>query len=454
MKKMLMTTVGLSLLVFSASVAADDSYTATCEELGYKTDLADCTVGLPLLCPISGNETQNKLKCLCMTESCRGYSLTEKNLDEKASDGRMVREHIKELETCDSGVGADKVTYYRIKECQEGSLYQIRNGKPFCDIGCPRKLFPYDKHPGDSPGKVISCKDEKGTYYGFEYCNQGWIASGEAGHECVFNNCEPWDYPFDKNPNEEQRRGAVAICKTGSNIYYKYNECDGDFELKTGFCQAQCQLKDCESNNSLGGYKNWSCAVKNKLNCKVGDAAYIGNAYLGVIGYQPEGNEETIIIATEKYGDIEPFGKEQLFNEKAAPSYFDDNGGQESGKRLTWYLLRYQQQTAEAKFPVIEACYKYSCPMCSGGFGGSHEWYLGSFADLKKTFENRFILYQVTFQDLFLGLSNNKNLSTWISNKPSTAVGQSFFYSRNEWSGGAQWTDKRSYFPIISYTQK
>lgn len=445
MKKMLLTTVGLSLLVFSVPAWADDSYTATCESLGYKTDLSACTVGLPLLCPVSGNTEGNKLKCLCMTESCRGYSLAEDDLDALASDGRKVREHIKTLETCDSGVGADKVTYYRIKECKDGSLYQIQNNKPTCDVGCPSELYPYSEHPGDLAGQVESCTDEKGVWFGYISCNDGWVASGVAGHECQFNDCSIKNYPYTRNPNEVQQRGTIQYCKVGGNNYYQYTACDSGYILKGSVCQAKCQLQNCTVSSSSKGYNEWSCAVANKLSCQAGDAAYINNAYLGIIGYQPDGNGETLIIATEKNNGVTPFAEIQFSNIHGAGYYYDSIY---SGKAQTQKLLNYKAAHSEVEFQAANACYQYTSLLCNGGFCAAGEWYLPSFGELTNTFSNRYILYNATGQtNPFIGgyaMTSNKSSGAW-----------STLYSYHSGTNVAA-DPQNAYrvFPVISYTQR
>lgn len=445
MKKILLATVSLSLLAFSAPVRADDSYTATCESLGYKTDLSACTVGLPLLCPISGNEGSNSLKCLCITDSCRGYSLLAEDLDATASDGRKVREHIKTLETCDSGAGADKVTYYRIKECQDGSLYQIRNTKPICDVGCPSELYPYSEHPGDLAGVVESCVDEKGTWFGYMSCNDGWVASGVAGHECKFNDCNIKNYPYTHNPNEIQQRGKTISCKVGGNNYYQYTECDSGYTLKGSVCQAKCQLQNCTISNTSNGYNEWSCGVANKQSCQVGDAAYLNNAYLGVIGYQPDGSGETFIIATEKNNGVTPFANAQFSNIHGSTFGY---GRVYSGKAQTLTLLNYQAAHSDAVFPAANACHQYSSPLCSSSFCAAGEWYLPSFDELNNTFFNRYLLFNATGQNYpFAG-----GYAT-TSTKADSVWHRIFNYYESGWIS----TDPQNAyqtFPILSYTQR
>ena len=447
MKKMLLTTVSLSLLVFSVPAWADDSYTATCESLGYKTDLSACTVGLPLLCPVSGNTEGNKLKCLCMTESCRGYSLAEDDLDALASDGRKVREHIKTLETCDSGVGADKVTYYRIKECKDGSLYQIQNNKPTCDVGCPSELYPYSEHPGDLAGQVESCTDEKGVWFGYMSCNDGWVASGEAGHECALNDCSIENYPYTRNPNEIQQRGKTASCKVGGNNYYQYTECNSGYTLKGSVCQAKCQLQNCTVSSSSKGYNEWSCGVANKLSCQAGDAAYINNAYLGIIGYQPDGNGETLIIATEKNNGVTPFSN--LVYANIAGQNYGSSNSSANGKLLTKNHIEYQKSNPKVDFPVINACYKYSSPDCNNNFCKAGEWYVASISEFHNTFGQRNILFNVSSNRIF------KDSSVYSSNKYDG-------WGPYQWAFAYSFDGKDAinsitegvYFPVISYTQR
>jgi len=79
----------VSLSILSSLVSetrAEETNIYSCETLGYTTPYADCVrgKGSPLICPFATSEVMT----LCMKESCRGYSLTDKDLDAQASDGR------------------------------------------------------------------------------------------------------------------------------------------------------------------------------------------------------------------------------------------------------------------------------------------------------------------------------------------------------------------------------
>ena len=156
-KYLLLSLVSVLSLSASRVYARDEAPTTSCETLGYNTPYDDCVRenGMPLVCPFY---SLDKKMVLCMRESCRGYSLTNADLDALASDGKKVRDHIASTEECVVGFGEDAKTYYRVKECRSGSLYQ--NG--ICDVGCLQARYPYDKHPGDLPGEVEMCIDTVG----------------------------------------------------------------------------------------------------------------------------------------------------------------------------------------------------------------------------------------------------------------------------------------------------
>ena len=125
MRKYLLLSL-VSVLSLSASdvCARDETPTTSCETLGYTTPYDDCVRenGMPLVCPFY---SLDKKMVLCMRESCRGYSLTDADLDALASDGKKVRDHIASTEECVVGFGEDAKTYYRVKECKSGSLYLV-----------------------------------------------------------------------------------------------------------------------------------------------------------------------------------------------------------------------------------------------------------------------------------------------------------------------------------------
>ena len=441
--KRLLSTVGLSLVVLSGNVLADD-YASTCESWGYKTNLKDCTVGLPLICPYSNNNASQQPKCLCIDKSCRGFSLLESDLDEIASDGRKVRDHIESLETCESGIGADKVTYYRIKKCKEGSLYQIQNTKPTCDVGCPTEKYPYSEHPGDLAGVVESCIDERGTWFGYVSCNEGWVKGGTAGHECIFNDCNVRNYPYSYDPNTIQQRGTTAYCKVGGNNYYQYTSCDSGFTPKGSVCQASCQLQNCSVKDTSKGYNEWACSVANKLNCQVGDAVYLSGNYVGVIGYQADGSGETMILATAPNNSITPFASLPFSNMLANDRSYSLTG---TGHANTLQVLKIKAENEGFEYPAVEACHNYTSPLCNHNMCASGEWYLSTHSEISKTYASRNILYNVTSQGVFTGsyMQSSYDNSSVYHTCFSYANGQS-------WSMGR--TSNYTTVPILSYTQR
>ena len=446
MIKRLLTTAGLSLVIFSGNVLADDDYVRTCESWGYKSNLRDCTIGLPLICPYSNNDASQQPKCLCLDNSCRGFSLLEEDLDELASDGRKVRDHIESLETCESGIGADKVTYYRIKKCKKESLYQIQNTKPTCDVGCPKDRYPYSEHPGDLAGVVESCMDESGTWFGYISCNEGWVKGGAAGHECIFNDCNVRAYPYSYDPNTVQQRGTTKYCKVGGNNYYQYSSCDDGFTPKGGVCQAKCTLQNCSVTSTSKGYNEWACSVANKLNCQVGDAAYLNGNYVGVIAYQPDGSDNTMIIGTEANNSITPFATMNFANFAASQLRHSDG---DDGKLNTLGYYNLAKTDEEYSFPVIEAVHSYTSPLCSHNMCASGEWFVPSYAEFRKTYTDKYILYNVTSKSMFYN-----DAYIWTTTDYGGAEYQYTFRYAYGTREAHYRTNSTYFFPVLSYKQR
>ena len=298
----------LSLFASEAMSGLTTPY--SCESLGYTVPYDECIAesGTPLVCPFY---SLNEKMTICLSQSCRGYGLTENDLNALSSDStdenpKTIREHIKELEECETGFGNDKVKYYRVKQCKEGSLFQ--NG--ICEVGCLSARYPFDKHPGDLAGDVEDCVDASGTWYGYSDCNSGWDGgwkntvntSNPTGY-CNLGVCNIEEYTYSRNPNisvsgDDVNRGATLTCKIGSNTYYKYTNKDKDgnplsenfcglssddnlknYTLSLGVCRGRCVFENCTGtvkNESLSGYdfsyNEFTCTQKTK-DCRVGDMA-------------------------------------------------------------------------------------------------------------------------------------------------------------------------------------
>lgn len=417
--------MGVSLFALSIVLMSSFSYAAleaenkeSCENLGYNTDLDDCVRehGIPLLCPFYEKDDPNR-KVICLTDACRGYGYLEADFEKKASDGRTYNEHVKSKETCVVGKGADAITYYRVKECKEGSLYQ--NG--LCDVGCDKiSKYPFDSHPGNLAGEVETCIDTDGSWYGYTRCNDGWTL--DKGR-CSLNTCDIKQFPYISDPNVREDRGATSICKIGGNGYYRYVDVDDEgrglcsqkgYELKKAVCAKKCEIntsgcRATENSVTHEGttrtYKNWKCSFKT-TNCRIGDYATINGEVIGIIFHLPDADDSRTLIlsdngnsVTRKWGDgVAETTDTPLTNKGNATLAKADM----DGKANTMTVVNFRDiKGSDYKYPAVEFCQDYTVTGCTHDMCKQGEWYLPSEGELGYMFDNRYVLYNVTGSTTF-----------------------------------------------------
>lgn len=411
MKRIFLMTLTGVLLSSEAAAYLEDEVKETCEALGYKTTVSACLSagGTPLLCPFY--KTDNPLS-LCMKQSCRGYHLKPEDLDKTASDGKTYRQHVKELSGCEVGFGEDKLTLYRIDSCLDGSLYQ--NG--VCDVGCDKvNKYPYNSHPGNLAGNVISCVDKDGEYFGYDSCNDGWIWS--AGR-CNLASCAIQNYPYLSDPNliNNVNRGLVKTCKIGGNTYYRYTGVDENnkpltsggcgnngYTLLEAVCAKKCNIGNCSSVTKTvtytangvtynRSYKEWSCDILS-ADCRVGDYAVINNQMVGFIFHLPDATLKRTLIAADvayklTWGQNLGASTDTPLANSSSKAYFD-------GKYNTNFLLNFASSGTNYSYPAAEKTVVYTPSNCSHDICRAGEWYLPSLGELTYLFDNRYIMYNV-----------------------------------------------------------
>ena len=413
---------------------AEDTVKYSCAELGYTTPYEECIAvegAVPLLCPFyslsdnHGNTVDNKMT-LCMIRSCRGYHLTDADLNAQASDKRTIRDHVKELDSCTVGGGNDKFTYYKIVECKEGSLYQ----NDICDVGCLSARYPYDLHPGDAAGDVVECVDSVGHWFGYADCNDGWnggwkdtSSTANPTGKCEFASCDLKDYPYMRDPNislvgENVNRGATSFCSIGANRYYRYTSVDKDgnpltdnvcgrgehsaYTLSLGVCKKQCHFSNCvkvvkeETRHGYTfSYNEFTCTQDTK-DCRVGDVAIYDGVEMGYIVHLPNDSSDRLLIVNS-----------QLVNSQwSSGDYYNTNtpiqdgiDGGDYGKCNGKLLLKYKE-VENAKegyvkyiYPVFEGMNIFApsgcenIPVCTQG-----EWYVPTYSEVSKFYSDRYVI--------------------------------------------------------------
>ena len=390
----------LSMISYPTQALLEDEGKPTCETLGYKSDVVECleAQGTPLVCPFSDGENS---KCVCIKDSCRGYTLTEEDKQqEKASDGRSIDEHILSYDECTIGVGNEAQTLYKVKECKEGSLYQ--NG--ICDIGCDTLTkYPYNYHPGNLPGTVEMCVNAAGEWYGYKSCNDGWILKDG---KCNLNSCDIMDYPYLTDPNIEGERGKTTTCRIGGNTYYKYTSCNTGYTLSTkgSVCIGNCEIninncsKTTVTENNIT-YNNWKCGLKNPDKCMIGDNATIGGKVIGTVVYIS--SDKTLIMG-DNLGTLE-WGSGAAQN-VSVPNINRTYPNDFSGKKNTSAIKAFATSNGY-NYPAASVCYNYETSNCTHDMCLKGEWYLPAYGELSYMYDNRYILLQVTGHSAFNGNS-------------------------------------------------
>ena len=421
MKIFLMST--LLFLTISEVMAQNlvlPSSNISCQELGYNTVTDDCIQqgGVPLLCPF--NNKDNNL-CLCMNKSCRGYYLTDADLDVLASDGKKVRDHVASLNECKIGFGNDAVVLYQINECKEGSLYQ----NDICDVGCDTVgRYPYNYHPGNLAGKVVSCIDERGEWFGYTECKDGWYGGWNdttyrTGY-CKLNDCNIHNYPYTTNPNIKENRGTLQTCKIGGNTYYRYSACDDNFQLRGNICVKFCKIKNCSNietevkqNGYTWVYNDWKCSFE-QSNCKVGDIAITESGEVGVIA--DISADRTILIWPEV--DIEQWHFAAGDAISTNIPELTDGDYNTWGKIQTKGIMSFKTRSGY-RYPAAEKVQSYMPDGCDHEVCQSGEWYLPNYAEALTVSQNLNILV------------NSLQYSSWIL-EPAQSANESsdgYFYT-------------------------
>ncbi len=419
MMKKILISVTAAYFLSTSLVAAQQTFSNDCRDLGYKTPYNECikSGGNPLFCP---NYSVDNPLTLCLSRSCRGYALTEDDLNAQASDERKMRDHVEILETCETGIiGGDKTTYYRVGKCKDTSLYQ--NG--ICDVGCLAERYPYDTHQGDQAGDMRDCIDAAGIHYGYETCNAGWEGGWQDKKtgKCKLSSCSIKNFPYLKDPNINYNRGETLTCRVGGNIYYRYtqvdsagnplteNACgvDNKYTLSNAVCYQKCEFNNCTAtvkHETLSGvnfqYNDWACQQQTS-DCRVGDEASINGVSVGVITHMPDDDTNRVNIMA-----LTPFYKNHTNIEYAATDTILPNAGgvgqtkDKNGKYNSAAILAYkieQNKTANPpyEFPLFEAINDYAPEGCSGACGKG-EWYFYASGELMQIFKNRYVLYNKT----------------------------------------------------------
>lgn len=409
----------VSLLPLSMVQAGEMADTkVSCADLGYDTDYVLCamqSMSVPLLCPMSG--ASGNLKAMCFVSACRGYPLTEEDLQGKAADGSSLLSHIKGevrfnvvdgggISGCKAGYeqdgdGLKEIWRYRINQCAEGSAFQNN----LCDVGCDRTAkYPYNDHPGNLAGTVQNCIDDKGECFGYVSCRDGWTLSNGR---CELNSCSISEYPFLRHPDKlvEGSRGTVVSCNIGANPYYKYISCNKGYTLKGAMCVGNCEIDagSCHYTTEPNGVKRWSCNLKNASTCAVGDDAVVGGKTLGIIIHLPDDTvNKTLIMATE---DTSVWQKYSYYSWatgicttslsiEGSDSYTNYNGKVDTG-----YVKAYADEVTASvcTFPAARACYNYKPSTCVYDFCDVGEWYLPEGYELYDfIYKNQYLLASVS----------------------------------------------------------
>ena len=386
---------------------------STCEELGYTVTVADCLAanGTPLLCPAATGKTNEDKLSICYSQACRSYPLWKKDgkyyhLDKngyvRVAKENNFFEYVKNgdnaelnygLEECTTGSTSDARTYYRIKECKEGALFN----NDICDEGCAIDKYPYDKHPGDLAGTVESCEDSKGEHYGYTGCNDGWTFNSG---QCLLSSCDIKQYPYMGDPNliNNENRGTTKTCRIGGNAYYKYTSCNEGYELKMGVCIKRCALTSCtKTPTTVDGftYNDWSCTIPST--CRIGDYITYGGNDVGIIFYFKKGeNDKNLAMGLtserKKWGN-------GIYETEDINTIINTISGTEAkadfdGKIKTKKIIEFTEDYA-TNFPAAAYCYTYNTNCDVGSFCATGEWYLPAMGELGYMYNNRYLLYNI-----------------------------------------------------------
>ena len=436
----LYTTTSLFIISNTATAREID---VTCEQLGYTVPVSECLEqgSMPLVCPVAQGETDEERMSLCYSESCRGHPLWKKDgyyyhLDKNGNPIKIAAVgslgYIKggeaALLSCKTGLTENAMTYYKVKECEDGAI--INND--ICVNGCGRESYPYDKHPGDLAGAVASCEDAEGEHFGYTSCNDGWdLKDGQ----CLLSSCDIKTYPYIGDPNllNDEYRGVTTTCRIGGNAYYKYDSCDTTkldsnnnpiYILKKGICIKKCALKpeNCtKTSKTVDGftYNDWSCELDST--CRVGDYVTYNGTDIGIIFHlKKDENDKTLVagLATTNkkwaHGVYETTDINTITNITGTAAAKADYAGKIKTQKIIGFTTDYT-----TNYPAAAYCYNHNVSACaSGSVCAKGEWYLPAEGELGYMFDNRYIMYNVT---------------------NSTTFYNSYFWSSTEYYAGNAW---------------
>jgi len=468
--KLILASLPLLPVYTNSVFAIEEDIKESCEQLGYTTLYEDCrnAKGTPLLCPFYS--TDNRMTA-CLKQSCRGYDLTNDDLDVTASDGQTYRAHAKSISSCTIGNGNDAIAYYRVDECKEGSRYQ----DGLCDVGCSVDRYPYTEHQGNLAGDMRSCVEASGERFGYYTCNDGWTGGWKntGVGKCSLNKCAITEYPYPSDPNLEEYRGFTLSCKIGGNTYYKYSTVDKEgktltsdtcssngYTLNWGVCSKRCNIGNCSAtvkSINQGGlsfqYNEWSCKVQT-AKCRVGDYAYFNGVYAGIIAHMPDDDNKMYVMKPTTTGAAMAYGDAETTTIPNVPTY--SHGGtlnDFNGKYNCKTALAFQASKNSSFFtyPLYTAVNNYAPSGCTGACGVG-EWYVYAGGELFNIFVERYILYNVTKSSNFIG-AELFNSTEWGGSLVNLMA-----FSGISWNGTMFSDSSKKYghsvYPIISFTLK
>ena len=111
--------------------------------------------------------------------------------------------------------------------CPSGTVFDSSTGR--CTSDCDRTKYPFASMPSSEKGAIGTCRDTKGTFYGYLGCNTGWEFK-EA--DCVVPEGAD-DYPYGFI---DFIVGQGECKKFGSENRCKYTSCNEGWDFNNGQC--------------------------------------------------------------------------------------------------------------------------------------------------------------------------------------------------------------------------
>ena len=358
------------LLIFgntdSVSAVEYDNDVPDCEEMGYNTDLNSCPaskVSFPSHCPYD----YNKVKC--WKSNCQGYPFSKDEVDDNF-----------DTESCFAGIeNGEEIYYYRYAGCngKDGINYRYDNGE--CISRCDTAKYPFDSHPGSLAGSVENCYDDT-MHYGYTACNEGFgkLVNGSYVPEngrCDMLICDIMAYPFFEKPDE--KRGAIEACAGGSNLYYRYVECNDGYEkpyATASNCVKRFALEDKNFNEvKIGDYLTYK-------GTPIGTFVHIpeeGDGRYLIMSHSNDINMQISTITADIPGLTGIVGAANVLSDK-------------DGKSNTYYLVNDPNDT----HPMAEYAYGYYPQVCEESSEcGATVWYAPACLEYWYAYLNKYVLY-------------------------------------------------------------